>query len=185
MYYNSIYSQLFNFIPRYRFEKIVKKSGGAWAYYRKHKGAIKLHTELDLSGNLPCFLLMRNGKMSDIRAAKENIPILPDSIYTFDKGYYDLNWFQAISNAGAFFVTRIKNNAQIEFLGQHREPNKKLGVLRDEIIWYTGFQSVKKYPEELRLIEFRDEESGKTYQFITNNFRIAASSIAEIYKQRW
>ena len=156
-----------------------------WAYYRKHKGAIKLHTELDLSGNLPCFLLMSNGKMSDIRAAKENIPILPDSIYTFDKGYYDLNWFQAISSAGAFFVTRIKNNAQIEFLGQHHEPNKKLGVLRDEIIWYTGFQSVKKYPGELRLIEFRDEENGKTYQFITNNFRIAASSIAEIYKQRW
>ena len=123
--------------------------------------------------------------MSDIRAAKENIPILPDSIYTFDKGYYDLNWFQAISSAGAFFVTRIKNNAQIEFLGQHREPNKKLGVLQDDIIWYTGYQSVKKYPGELRLIEFRDEESGKTYQFITNNFRIAASSIAEIYKQRW
>ena len=82
-------------------------------------------------------------------------------------------------------MTRIKNNAQIEFLGQHREPNKKLRVLRDEIIWYTGFQSVKKYPGELRLIEFRDEESGKTYQFITNNFRIAASSIADIYKQRW
>ena len=292
MYYNSIYFQLFNFIPRYCFEKIVKKSGGDryckhftawkqfltllfaqisgkdslreienallanhkrlyhlgmeavakstlseamnrrnpeifkalfeelldrvmayapkhkfkfknplyaidsttidlclsrynWAYYRKHKGAIKLHTELDLSGNLPCFLLISNGKMSDIRAAKENIPILPDSIYTFDKGYYDLNWFQAISSAGAFFVTRIKNNAQIEFLGQHHEPNKKLGVLRDEIIWYTGFQSVKKYPGELRLIEFRDEESGKTYQFITNNFRIAASSIAEFHKQRW
>ena len=66
---------------------------------------------------------------------------------------------------------------------QHREPNKKLGVSRDEIIWYTGFQSVKKYPEELRLIEFRDAESGKAYQFITNKFRIAASSIAEIYKQ--
>ena len=128
---------------------------------------------------------MSNGKMSDIRATKENIPILPDSIYTFDKGYCDLNWFQTISSAGAFFVTRIKNNAQIEFPGQHCEPNKKLGVLRDEIIWYTGFQSVKKYPGELRLIEFRDEESGKNYQFITNNFRIAASSIADIYKQRW
>ena len=75
--------------------------------------------------------------------------------------------------------------AQIEFPGHHREPNKKLGVLRDEIIWYTSFQSVKKYSGELRLIEFRDEESGKTYQFITNNFRIPASSIAEIYKQRW
>ena len=61
----------------------------------------------------------------------------------------------------------------MEFLGQHREPNKKLGVLLDEIIWYTGFQSAKKYPGELRLIEFLDEESGKTYQFITNNFRVA------------
>ena len=89
---------------------------------------------------------MSNGKMSDIQAAKENIPILPDSIYTFDKGYYDLSWFQAISSAGVFFVTRIKNNAQIEFLGQHHEPNKELGILRDEIIWYTGYQSIKKYP---------------------------------------
>ena len=79
-----------------------------WAYYRKHKGAIKLHTELDLSGNLPCFLLMSNGKMSDIRAAKENIPILPDSICTFDKGYYDLNWFQAISSSRAFFCDQNK-----------------------------------------------------------------------------
>lgn len=112
--------------------------------------------------------------MSDIRAAKDNITILPDSIYTFDKGYYDLNWFQTISDGKAFFVTRIKNNAQIEFLGQHREPNKKLGVLCDEIIWHTGYQSAKKYPGELRLIEFFDEKNGKTYQFITNNFRIAA-----------
>lgn len=156
-----------------------------WAYYRKHKGAIKLHTELDLSGNLPCFLVLSNGKISDIRAAKENIPIQPDSIYTFDRGYYDLNWFQTIANEGAFFVTRLKSNAQIEFLGQHLEPNTQDGVLRDEIIRYTGYQSTKRYPGELRLIEFFDSESGKTYQFITNNFRITATSIAEIYKQRW
>ena len=82
-------------------------------------------------------------------------------------------------------MTRIKNNAQIEFLGQYREPNKKLGVLRDEIIWYTCYQSVKKYPGELRLVEFFDEENGKTYQFISNNFRLSSTSIAEIYKQRW
>ena len=102
MYYNSIYSQLFNFIPRYRFEKIVNKSGGD--RYCKHFTA----------------------------------------------------WKQ--------FMTLLF--AQIEFLGHHRKPNKKLGVLCDEIIWYTGFQSVKKYPGELRVIEFRDEESGKTYLFI-------------------
>ena len=81
-----------------------------------------------------------------------------------------MNWFQAISSAGAFFVTRIKNNAQIEFLGLHREPNKKLGVLRDEIIWYTGFQSVKKYPGELRLIEFRDEEKRKNLSVYYQQF---------------
>ena len=74
--------------------------------------------------------------------------------------------------------------AQIEFLGHHREPNKKLGVLRDEIIWHTDFQSVKKYPGELQLIEFQDEKSGKTYQFITNNFRIAAYSSSGMLQKR-
>ena len=156
-----------------------------WAHYRKHKGAIKLHTELDLSGNIPCFVALSNGKMSDIRAAKENIVIVPDSIYTFDKGYYDLNWFQQIADAGAFFVTRIKNNARIEVLGQHRPPDEKRGILRDETIWFTGPLSVKKFPGELRLVEFRDEETDKVYRFITNNFTLAASTIAAIYKRRW
>lgn len=128
-----------------------------WAHYRKHKGAIKLNTELDLSGNLPCFLVMSNGKMSDIRAAKDNIPIQPDSIYTFDKGYYDFDWFQTISNAGAFFVTRIKSNAQIKFLGQHQETNKELGVLKDETISYSSYHASKRCSETLRLVEFFDE----------------------------
>ena len=156
-----------------------------WAHYRKHKGAIKLHTELDLNGNLPCFVVMSNGKMSDIRAAKENISIVPDSIYTFDKGYYDLAWFKRISDEGAFFVTRIKDNAQIEVLGQHRETDIARGIISDEIIMYTGYQTSKKYPGKLRLIEFFDRKTAKTYRFITNNFRLAASTIAEIYKQRW
>ena len=156
-----------------------------WAHYRKHKGAIKLHTELDLSGNLPCFVVMSNGKMSDIRAAKENIPIVPDSIYTFDKGYYDLAWFKLISDSGAFFVTRVKDNAQIEVIGQHGEANTTLGIIHDEIIRYTGYQTEKKYPDDLRLIEFFDEETDKTYRFVTNNFKLASSTIAGIYKQRW
>ncbi len=156
-----------------------------WAYYRKNKGAIKLHTELDLSGNLPCFVLMSDGKMADIRAARENVVIVPDSIYTFDKGYYDLNWFKHIADMGASFVTRIKTNAQIEVLGQHREPNEKLGVIRDDVIRFIGYQTKKKYPDKLRLIEFYDEENNRYYLFITNNFKLAASSIAGIYKQRW
>ena len=123
--------------------------------------------------------------MADIRAARENIVIVPDSIYTFDKGYYDLNWFQHIADSGAYFVTRLKDNAKIEFLGQHREANEKRGILRDEIVWFTGYQSARKYPDKLRLIEFRDESTGKEYCFITNNFKLAAASIAGIYKQRW
>jgi hypothetical protein len=98
-----------------------------WAYYRKNKGTVKLHTELDLSGNLPCFLLMSNGKKSDIRAAKENIPILPDNIYTLDKGYYDLNCFQAISSAGAFFVFRIKIMLNLSFSGSGLVPSALRG----------------------------------------------------------
>ena len=156
-----------------------------WAHYRQHKGAIKLHTELDLSGNIPCFVALSNGKMSDIRAAKENIAIVPDSICTFDKGYYDLNWFQQIADAGAFFVTRIKNNARIEVLGQHRTPDGKKGIFRDDIIWFTGPLSVKKFPGELRLVEFRDEETDNVYRFITNNFTLVAPTIAAIYKRRW
>ena len=156
-----------------------------WAHYRKHKGAIKLHTELDLSGNIPCFVVMSNGKMADIRAAKQNVVIVPDSIYTFDKGYYDLNWFQQIANAGAFFVTRIKSNAQFKVLGQHRPPNAKLGIRSDEIIEYTGILSMKKFPGKLRLVEFFDDENEKAYRFITNNFDLAASTIAGIYKRRW
>ena len=109
----------------------------------------------------------------------------PGSIYTFDKGYYDLTWFQQISIKGAYFVTRIKNNAQIEILGQHRAVNEKLGVLRDDITWFTGPQSIKKFPCELRLVEFFDEETQKTYRFITNNFNLTASTIAAISKRRW
>ena len=127
---------------------------------------------------------MTNGKMADVKTAKKNIKIVPDSIYTFDKGYYDLNWFRQIDEAGAFFVTRIKNNARFEVAGQHRPALPKKGVISDERIEYTGPASVKKYPGKLRLIEFMDDE-GKTYQFLTNNFKLAASSIAEIYRQRW
>ncbi len=86
---------------------------------------------------------------------------------------------------GAFFVTRLKSNAQIEFLGQHREPNEKLGGVRNDVVHFTGYQTSKKYPGKLRFIEFYDKENDRYYHFITNNFILAASSIAGIYKQRW
>ena len=183
--FEELFDRTLELVPHHKFKFNNPLHAYDWAHYRKNKGVIKLHAELDLSGYLPCFVLMGDGKMADIRAARENVAIVPDSIYIFDKGYCDLNWFKLISDEGAFFVTRIKNNVQIEFLGRHREVSEKLGIIRDDIICFTGSQTCKRYPGKLRLVEFYDEENDKCYRFITNNFKLAASSIAGIYKQRW
>ena len=95
-----------------------------WARYRTSKGAVKLHTQLDLSGNLPCFVVMSNGKMADVRATRKWFRIEPDSICTYDKGYCDYAWFREIDGKGAFFVTRLKGNARFRLVGQHLAPNE-------------------------------------------------------------
>jgi len=158
-----------------------------WALYRKMKGAIKLHVKLMLSegGDIPDFVMMSNGLMSDIRAARENITIVPDSIYVVDRGYHDLRWFKHIDNSGAYFVSRLRRRAQIKFLGQHRQIDKNLGFIHDEMICYTEYESSHKYPGPLRLIEFYDNEKKVTYRFITNNLEFDSITIAEIYKKRW
>ena len=158
-----------------------------WAHYRKAKGAVKIHVMLELSEeeDVPCFVMVSNGLMSDIRAARENIAIVPDSIYVFDRGYYDLKWFKQINNSSAYFVTRFKSHARIEFLGQHRQVDENPGVLWDEMVRHTAYESAKKYLGPLRLIEFYDETDGENYRFVTNNLELDATSIAEIYKKRW
>jgi hypothetical protein len=89
-----------------------------WAKYRTRKGVVKIHTQLDHRGHLPCFLVMTDGKTFDIKAARNHIEIEPDSIYCVDKGYYDLKWFNLINQKKAFFVTRLKDNADIIIAGQ-------------------------------------------------------------------
>lgn len=98
--------------------------------------------------------MLSNGEMADIRAARENIVIVPDSIYTFDKGYYDLNWFQHISDSDAFFVTRIKDNAKIEFIGQHRESNKKLGSCVMKSFGSRGINPLRNIRENCGSLNF-------------------------------
>lgn len=156
-----------------------------WAKYRTRKGAIKIHTQLDHNGHLPCFLVMTDGKTSDIKAARNYIEIEPDSIYCVDKGYYDLKWFSRINLKKAFFVTRLKDNADIVIAGQHRPPNEKQGILADNVIKFRSVPSSTKYPEKMRAIDYIDEKTGKAYTFITNNFYLSAATIAEIYHQRW
>ena len=156
-----------------------------WARYRTNKGAVKLHTQLNLSGNLPCFVVMSNGKMSDIQAARKWFRIEPDSIYTYDKGYCDYAWFKEIDGKGAFFVTRLRRNARLKVVGQHLEPNEKLGVVADEMVEPELPNIREAYPGILRRVVFHDAEGGRDFVFLTNNFRLAAATIAAIYKRRW
>ena len=156
-----------------------------WARYRTNKGAVKLHTQLDLSGNLPCFVVMSNGKMADIRAARKWFRIEPDSIYTYDKGYCDYAWFREIDAKGAFFVTRLKQNARLSVVGQHLAPNERLGVVADDTVELELQGASEAYPGKLRRVKFHDAETDKDYIFLTNNFRLSAATAAAIYKRRW
>jgi putative transposase len=155
-----------------------------WAKFRTQKGAVKLHCRLDHAGHIPDFVHISDGKMHDVTAAREFFKVEPDSIYCFDKGYVSYEWLHSIHKTKAFFVTRAKTNMDYRITGQHSEGGKK-GVLADRIIKLLGPQSRLKYPDKMRMVVCRDEETGKVYYFITNNFRLAASTIAAIYKQRW
>ncbi|MCG2711204.1 MAG: IS4 family transposase [Elusimicrobia bacterium] len=155
-----------------------------WAKFRAAKGALKLHCQLDYSGNLPCFVAATNGKCHDLTVAKKFFNIVPDSIYCFDKGYMDFSWFRRIDINNAFFVTRAKENLKYGVVGQHDVP-LRTGVLSDEHITLSSFYTLKEYPDKLRLIRYYDSETDKIFEFLTNNFKLAAETIARIYKARW
>lgn len=155
-----------------------------WAKYRKTKGAIKLHAKLNHNGNIPDFLVITDGKCSDIRAAKTYFNFLPDSIVVFDKGYIDFEWLYSLTQQKVFFVTRAKDNMAYEATGQHKF-TEGTGVISDEEIILTSQKSTKNYPEKLRMVKYYDIKTNKVYTFITNNFKLAAKTIADIYKDRW
>ncbi|MGE4489714.1 MAG: IS4 family transposase [Kiritimatiellales bacterium] len=155
-----------------------------WAKFRKQKGAVKLHCQLDHSGHIPNFVHISDGKTHDVTAAREFFEITPDSIYCFDKGYIDFRWLHSIHKTGAFFVTRAKTNMDYRITGQHSEGAFN-GVLEDLIIKLRSPVAARKYPGSMRMVVYEDAGIGKIYRFITNNFRLAASTIAAIYKQRW
>lgn len=156
-----------------------------WAKFRTAKGAIKLHCQYDHAGALPSFMVITDGKKNDARVVKEHsFPLTPDSIVSVDRGYIDFNWLYSLTQSRVWFVTRAKDNMDYDIAGQHAEPKGK-GVLKDEEIALAGFYTQENYPDTLRRIEFYDEEKEKTLVFLTNNFTLAASSIAAIYKARW
>jgi len=159
-----------------------------WAKFRKRKGAIKIHYLLDHGGCLPSFITMTDGKVHDVMVAKNNtklnFKLLPDSIIAFDKAYIDYDWLYRLNEKGVYFVTRVKNNIDCEFLGQHK-PIQDDNIEKDEIIKLKGPQTSKKYPRKLRLVGFINPDDHKYYEFLTNNFELKARTIADIYRARW
>ena len=159
-----------------------------WARFRKRKGAIKLHYLYDHSGSLPSFLTVTDGKHHDVRVAKSedklDFALLPDSILSVDKAYIDYAWLYSLNQRGVFFVTRVKKNMNYRVAGQHR-PIKKKQVIRDDIVELSGYYTRRKYPGKLRIVGYLDPETGKYYEYMTNNLKLAAVTIAGIYASRW
>ncbi len=154
-----------------------------WAKFRKKKGAVKLHTLMDLRGNIPVFIAITDGKSHDVNVL-DRLLFEAGAFYIVDKGYYDFERLYQINQAKAFFVIRAKKN--LKFKRQYSEPvDKSTGLRCDQTIKLTGVKSQTLYPEKLRRIKFFDETKPKTYIFITNNFQIDALTITLLYKNRW
>ena len=154
-----------------------------WAKFRNTKAAVKLHTLLDLRGNIPVVISITNGKMHDVKAL-DDLVFEQGSIYIFDKAYVDFARLYGIHQSLAFFVTRAKSNFVFKRL-YSRPVDKSTGVRADQIIMVNGFYTLLDYPEKLRRIRYFDVETKKRFVFLTNNFTLPAITIAKLYKCRW
>ena len=156
-----------------------------WAKYTKVKGAIKLHVQYNHSGAIPEFVVITDGKVHEITVAKNTkFSFVADSIVSFDKGFNDYKWLYSLEKQGVYFVTRPKKNVAYKVIGQ-QEINKEKGIMSDETILLTEHTQNRKYPDKVRLIKYMDKQACKEYMFLTNNFKLSASTIAEIYRSRW
>ena len=154
-----------------------------WAKFRKNKGAVKLHTLLNLRGNIPTFIAITDGKVHDVNILDELIPE-PGAIYLMDRGYLDFERLYTMHQNSAFFITRTKTNTAFRRIYSNKV-DKSTGVQCDQIIALTGFYTKKYYPDKLRRIKFIDANSEKRLNFITNQFTLSSPTIAELYKCRW
>ncbi len=154
-----------------------------WAKFRRTKGAIKLHLVLDHDGYLPCFGIITEGKVADVKAAHQ-IHFAPGTVVVDDRGYNDYRLFAKWTDAGVFFVTRMKDNALFEVV-EEREPPQNRNILKDQIIRLSGTGAQEKCPHLLRRVEVVREDTGGILVFLTNHLGLGASTIASIYKDRW
>ena len=154
-----------------------------WADFRTTKGAIKLHVGLNHRGYLPEFVTVTEGKDHDVIVGR-TLKFPKGSIVAVDKGYNDYGWYNQLNNKGIFFVTRLKSNAKYRVIARESVQKDK-GISSDQVIEFTGPQTSKKCPIQLRRVGYKDHITGKRYVFLTNNFKLSARTIADIYKARW
>jgi hypothetical protein len=154
-----------------------------WAKFRAHKGAVKLHTLLDLRGSIPSLLIITHGKVHDVHILDQLI-FEPGAFYIIDRGYLDFDRLYTIHQTSAFYVIRAKSNFRFKRL-YSRPVDKSSGVQSDQIIVLEGFYSHKAYPDKLRRIRYFDAEQNKRLIFLTNNFTLTALTIAELFRCRW
>jgi len=154
-----------------------------WARFRRRKGAVKLHTLIDLRGNIPTVIIVTTGKVHDVNILDE-LFFEAGAFYIMDRGYVDFARLHRIQDCAAFFVTRAKSNFRFRRL--YSQPvNKGTGILSDQIVVLVGHYAKKGYPDKLRRIRFYDHERDKTLVFLTNNMVLSALTIARLYKCRW
>lgn len=154
-----------------------------WAKFRRRKGALKLHTLLDLRGNIPCFVRISDGKAHDVTVL-DHLPIEPGAFYVMDRGYVDFQRLYRFTQGAAFFLTRAKRNLDCTRRAA-REVDKTTGLRSDQTIVLAGPKSSRRYPDPLRRVSFFDEQTDRRFVFLTNNFTLPALSVARLYQSRW
>jgi Domain of unknown function (DUF4372)/Transposase DDE domain len=154
-----------------------------WAPFRSTKAAIKLHTLLDLRGAIPAFIHISDGKLHDVNVL-DMLSFEAGAFYVMDRGYVDFARLHALHQAGAFFVTRAKSPMDARRV-YSAATDRSTGIISDQQVMLNGYYSVRKYPEHLRRIRFKDPVTGKTLIFLTNNTALPALTIAALYKSRW
>ncbi|MCU7491455.1 MAG: IS4 family transposase [Ignavibacteria bacterium] len=154
-----------------------------WAHFREHKGAVKMHTLLDLNGNIPSFIKVTTGLVHEVNILDE-LPFEPGAYYIMDRGYIDFERLYNLNLSHAFFITRAKTNFDFRRIYSNTV-DRKTGLICDQTISLSGFYSSIHYPDKLRRIKYFDEKTEKNLTFLTNNFILKALVVAQLYKERW
>ena len=154
-----------------------------WARFRRRKSAVKLHTLIDLRGNIPCFVHVSSGRMADVTSL-DRLTLEPGAFYVFDKGYTDFARLHRFTEAAAFFVTRAKRDLAFSRRSR-RKVDKSTGLRSDQTIILCGPKTSVRYPDALRRVAYYAQDLKKRFVFLTNNFTLPALTVAQLYKRRW